>query len=75
MTKREQFTRWLDIITYGDRRKYARFIAWLFFDSFVASIPSSVLMVAVYLLLAPILDSTQVYTQKPLWILVGILLA
>ena len=75
MTKREQFTRWLDIITYGDRRKYARFIAWLFFDSFVASIPSSVLMVAVYLLLAPILDSTQVYTQKTLWILVGILLA
>ena len=75
MTKREQFTRWLDIITYGDRRKYARFIAWLFFDSFVASIPSSVLMVAVYLLLAPILDSTQVYTQKTLWILVAILLA
>ena len=75
MTRREQFTRWLDIITYGDGRKYAKFISWLFFDSFVASIPSSVLMVAVYLLLAPILDSTQVYTQKPLWILVGILLA
>ena len=75
MTKRDNFKKWLDIITYGNRSKYGKFIAWLFLDSFVASIPSSVLMTAVYLLLAPILDSTKIYEQKPLWILVGILLA
>ena len=74
MTKRERFIRWRDIITYGDSRKYLRFIAWLFFDSFVASIPSSVLMIAVYGLLAPVLDDAKVYEQKPFWILVGILL-
>ncbi len=66
--------KWWDIITYGDSGKYIKFIAWLFLDSFIASIPSSVLMVAVYYLLAPILDSTKAYEQKPFWILVGILL-
>ena len=73
MTKRERFRKWKDIITYGDSKKYVRFIAWLFLDSFVASIPSSVLMCAVYLFLSPILDSSMAYEQKPLWILVGIL--
>ena len=74
MNKREKFAKWWNIITYGDSRKYAKFIAWLLLDSFVASIPSSVLMVAVYYLLAPILDSTKAYEQKPFWVLVGILL-
>lgn len=71
---REKLAKWWDIITYGDSGKYTKFIAWLFLDSFVASIPSSVLMVAVYYLLAPILDSTKAYEQKPFWILAGILL-
>ncbi len=74
MTKRESFAKWRDIITYGDSGKYMRFIAWLLFDSFVASIPSGVMMCAVYLLLAPVLDKTQAYEQKPFWVLVGILL-
>ncbi len=73
MTKREKFAKWWNIITYGDSGKYTGFIAWLFLDSFVASIPSSVLMVAVYYLLAPILDSSKAYEQKPFWMLVGIL--
>ena len=72
--KREKFAKWWDIITYGDSGKYTKFIAWLFLDSFVASIPSSVLMVAVYYLLAPILDSSKAYEQTPFWILVGIVL-
>ncbi len=72
--KREGFKKWWNIITYGDSEKYTKFIAWLFLDSFVASIPSSVLMAAVYFLLAPVLDSTKAYEQKPFWILVGILL-
>ena len=71
---RGKAAKWWDIITYGDSGKYTKFIAWLFLDSFIASIPSSVLMVAVYYLLAPILDSTKAYEQKPFWILVGILL-
>lgn len=74
MTKREKLAKWWDIITYGNSRKYVGFIAWLFFDSFVASIPSSIMMVAVYYLLAPVLDSSNAYEQKPFWVLVGILL-
>lgn len=71
---REKIAKWWDIITYGDSGKYTKFIAWLFLDSFVASIPSSILMIAVYYLLAPVLDSSKAYEQKPFWILVGILL-
>ena len=75
MKRREKFAKWWNIITYGNSGKYTKFIAWLFLDSFVASIPSSVLMVAVYYLLAPILDSASAYEQKPFWVLVGILAA
>lgn len=74
MSRKEHLSKWWETITYGDGRKYSRFIAWLFLDSFVASLPSSVLMCAVYLLLAPILDCTQAYEQKPFWVLTGILL-
>lgn len=74
MSKREHFSKWLDIITYGDKRKYVKFILWLFLDSFVASIPSSILMCAVYFFLAPVLDKTSAYEQQPFWILTGILL-
>lgn len=73
MSKREHFSKWLDIITYGDKRKYIKFILWLFLDSFVASIPSSILMCAVYFFLAPVLDKTSAYEQMPFWILTGIL--
>ena len=71
---RNRFSKWFDIITYGNKPKYIRFIIWLFIDSFVASIPSGVLMVVIYLLLAPIMTDTAVYEQKPLWLLAGILL-
>ena len=74
-SRKEHLSKWWETITYGDSRKYSRFIAWLFLDSFVASLPSSVLMCAVYLLLASILDKSQAYEQKPFWVLVGILLA
>ena len=74
MNGKEHFSKWLDIITYGDRKKYSKFVAWLFLDSFVASIPSSILMIAVYLFLAPVLDSSQCYEQKSFWILTGILI-
>ena len=73
MNRKEQFSKWRDTITYGDGKRYTKFIACLFLDSFVASMPSSVLMCAVYLLLAQVLDSRQAYEQKPFWILVGIL--
>lgn len=72
--KREKLAKWWNVITYGDSGKYTKFIAWLFLDSFVASIPSSVLMIAVYCLLAPVLDSSKAYEQAPFWILTGILL-
>ena len=74
MSRKEHLSKWWETITYGDGRKYSRFIAWLFLNSFVASIPSSVLMCAVYLFLAPVLDSTKAYEQKPFWVLAGILL-
>ena len=73
MSKREHFSKWLDIITYGDKKKYVKFILWLFLDSFVASIPSSILMCAVYFFLSPVLDNTKAYEQMPFWILTGIL--
>ncbi|MBR2295260.1 MAG: ABC transporter ATP-binding protein [Clostridiales bacterium] len=74
MQRHEHFSKWLDIITYGDKKRYVRFILWLFLDSFVASIPSSILMCAVYLFLAPVLDKSRAYEQTPFWILTGILL-
>lgn len=67
--------KWISIITYENEKSYAKFLAWLLLDSFVASIPYSVLMVAVYLILMPVI-STQTKDQgyKSCWILVAVLL-
>ena len=73
MNRKTGFRKWWNTITYGDTKKYTKFIAWLFFDSFTASIPSSVLMAVIYLLLAPVLDNSQAYEQKPFWVITGIL--
>jgi len=73
-TRRLSFKEWLSIITYGNEKKYGRFICWLFFDSFVASLPYSILMIAVYLILKPIVtDGAGILDYKTCWILVIVL--
>jgi len=74
--KNMTFREWFSIITYGREKKYAKFIGWLFFDSFVASIPYSILMIAVYLLLNPIVSDSDFssFDPKSLWILIAVLL-
>jgi len=73
MKEKTRFAKWLNVVTYGNVKKYGGFIAWLFLDSFVASVPSSILMVATYLMLGPVLEGGKAFEQSPFWILVAIL--
>lgn len=66
---------WYDTITYGERRRYGGFVAWLYFDSLFASIPYSVLMIAVYVILEPIIGGDgSLDVTSPLWVMTGVLL-
>ena len=69
---KQRFGEWYDTITYGEKRRYGGFIAWPYFDSLFASIPYSVLMIAVYFLLQPLLGSnTGADVVSPLWVMTG----
>lgn len=39
---------WLSMVTLGQVRNYLRILLWNVFDSFVASIPTAVLLLALY---------------------------
>ena len=72
---KQRFGEWYDTITYGEKRRYGGFIAWLYFDSLFASIPYSVLMIAVYFILQPLVGSdANADVVTPLWVMTGVLL-
>lgn len=72
---KQRISEWYGTITYGEKRRYSGFIAWLYFDSLFASIPYSVLMIAVYFILQPLVGSdTNADVVTPLWLMTGVLL-
>lgn len=66
---------WLSMVTLGQLHKYLRILLWNVFDSFVASIPTTVLLLAVYCFLVPLADPAAPLPLNRLWILCGVLLA
>ncbi len=73
-SRKLSFKKWLSIITYENEKSYGKFIGWLFFDSFVASIPYSVLMIAVYLILEPIVtNGKEALDKETCWTMVIVL--
>lgn len=71
----KQIKDWLNMMTLGQTRKYGKLLAWTFFDSLVASVPTTVMLVAVYYLLIPIAQPEAPFPAAQLWILCGALLA
>ena len=67
------FKEWFNTMTLGQTKKYLRLLLWCLFDSFVASIPYAVMVLAVYVLLNPIASPDQQLPIDRIWILVGIL--
>ncbi|MFV0362450.1 MAG: ABC transporter ATP-binding protein [Suipraeoptans sp.] len=67
--------RWFHTITFGETAKYLKLCAWMFVDSFVASIPFGVMMFAIYILMMPISNPGQSLQSPSLWILTGVLAA
>ena len=67
------FKEWFNTMTLGQTKKYLRLLLWCLFDSFVASIPYAVMVLAVYVLLTPIASPDQQLPIDRIWILVGIL--
>jgi len=68
-----KFKTWLKTITFGETKKYIKLSLWNFLDSFVVSIPYSVLLIVIYLLLIPLADKNQALPYNQLWWLCGIL--
>jgi len=66
---------WFHTMTLGQTRLYIKLWLWCLFDSFVASIPYAVLLMAVYILLIPISSPGESLPANRIWILEGILTA
>ncbi len=66
--------KWFHTMTLGQPGKYVKLLLWVLFDSFVASIPSAVMLMAMYLFLMPVVMPGTPLQTKQLWILCGVLL-
>ena len=68
------FKEWFGTMTLGQTKKYLKLLGWCLFDSFVASIPYGVMVMAMYSLLSPIANPESSLPVNRLWFLAGILL-
>ncbi|SHN52106.1 ABC transporter ATP-binding protein [Desulfitobacterium chlororespirans] len=69
------FQTWFRTITFGETGKYLRMTLWNFIDSFVASLPYGVMLLAIYMLLIPVAEPGSPLPANRLWMLCGVLLA
>lgn len=70
----KKFKTWFHTITFGETKKYFKLALWNFLDSFVVTIPYSVMLLAIYLLLIPVTQPGSPLPADRLWILCGVLL-
>lgn len=70
----KKFRTWFHTITFGETKRYFKLALWNFLDSFVVTIPYSVMLLAIYLLLIPITQPGAPLPVNRLWILCGVLL-
>lgn len=66
---------WLNMITLGQAKQYGSLLLWTLFDSFVASVPAAVMLLAIYCLLVPLAEPGAPLPVNRIWILCGVLLA
>ncbi len=66
---------WFSLVTFGETKKYLRMTLWNFLDSFAASIPHAVMLLAVYLLLMPLAEPGSPLPMSRLWGMCGVLAA
>ena len=66
--------RWLNMMTLGQTGELKKLARWIFFDSFVASIPVTIMLLAIYCLLIPIAQPGVDLPLTQLWIMCGVLL-
>lgn len=52
-----RFKTWFHTITFGETKKYIELTLWNFLDSFVVTIPYTVMLLAIYLFLIPLAQS------------------
>lgn len=65
--------KWFYTMTLGQPGKYLKLLGWVIFDSFIASIPSAVMLMTMYMLLIPVAIPESPLPMNRLWILCGVL--
>ena len=65
--------KWFHLITFGEEKQYLKFIGWMLLDSIVASVPFTVLMMVIWVLLNPVMNVGATYDSRMLWILTAVL--
>lgn len=68
-----KFKTWINDVTLGQPTYTVKFALWYFFDNYISSIPFALMLMAVYLLLGPIVDSKATVPVTGILILCGVL--
>ena len=52
---------WFQMMTLGQTKTYIKILLWNLFDSFVASLPLAVMLLAIYCMLIPVAGGTAAH--------------
>ncbi|MFV0527792.1 MAG: ABC transporter ATP-binding protein [Lachnospiraceae bacterium] len=68
-----KISKWFRQITFNQTKRFAKLCGWVFFDNYIASIPYAVMLLAVFVLLTPLTDSSPTIPVTQILILCGVL--
>ncbi|MCR4713061.1 MAG: ABC transporter ATP-binding protein/permease [Treponemataceae bacterium] len=66
---------WYELLTFGEGKRYNKFLLWMLLDSFVMTLPYGFVILAIYVFMYPLMGLTNSIPETKAWILAGILLA
>lgn len=64
---------WFEMLCFGDTRRYSKLLLWFLLDSVIATIPYSIVILAIYVFLIPVAGEGQLLPVSKLWMLTGVL--
>ena len=65
---------WYKLLTFGEVKRYNKFLLWMLFDSFVMTLPYGFVIAAIYFFMYPVMGLSDSLPEQKLWILAAILL-
>lgn len=55
---------WYELLTFGEGKRYNKFLLWMLLDSFVMTLPYGLVILAIYIFMHPLMGITNSIPEK-----------